>query len=210
MRYIVSLAAGILVALGLFLIMHGLISGDSGITDADVDRQRIEFVRVKRDQLENVKERRKPPPPEEPKEPPPPPKLTQQRTDKPPPDMPPIRAPQVNVPFSSGSGPYLGQWKAGDPAAEGDAIPIVRIEPQWPREALLKGISGRVRIELTIAEDGTVDDPRVIESEPRRMFDREAIRAVRKWKFKPRIVDGKPVPRRATVTLEFNLEEDAA
>jgi len=54
---------------------------------------------------------------------------------------------------------------------------------------------------------GTVKDPRVIEAEPARIFNREAIRAILKWKFKPRVVDGIAVERRATQIIDFSLDE---
>ena len=85
-------------------------------------------------------------------------------------------------------------------------MPIVRIDPQWPREALVEGIEGYVIVEVLIASDGSVRSAVVVESEPRRMFDRNVIRAVLKWKFKPRIVNGVPVERRAIQRLDFNLD----
>jgi protein TonB len=206
MRLIVSSILGVLVAVALFLLMNRLISGDNNV---DRDREqalRLDFIQVDQDELENIRERRKPPKPEPPKEPPPPPKLEVQDQDRPQRDMPRIDMPRVNVGLASGAGPFLGNWSAGDPSAEGDVIPIVRIEPQFPREALIEGISGWVEIEFTIEADGTVSDPKITGSQPRRMFDRNAIRAIYKWKFKPRIIDGKPVPRRATQRLEFNLD----
>jgi protein TonB len=119
--------------------------------------------------------------------------------------MPEIEMPQISIGVAGGAGPYLGNWSAGDPGAEGDVIPIVRIEPQYPREALVDGISGWVEIEFTIEPDGTVSDPKIVASNPRRIFDRNVIRAIYRWKFKPRIVDGKPIARRATQRLEFNI-----
>ena len=86
-------------------------------------------------------------------------------------------------------------------------IPIVRIDPQWPREALLEGIQGWVEVEFTILPDGSVADPRVVNSEPRRVFDRNALRAILRWKFKPRIVDGQPVSRQATQRIDFILDQ---
>jgi protein TonB len=118
-----------------------------------------------------------------------------------------IDMPKIDVPVATGGGPYLGNWQENMSAAEGDVIPIVRIDPQWPREALLNGIEGWVKVEFTILADGTVTDPVVLEAEPRRMFDRNALRAILKWKFKPRIIDGKPVERRATQTIEFSLDQ---
>jgi protein TonB len=133
--------------------------------------------------------------------------LTVAKQDQPPPTPLDMETPDIDMGFS-GSGPYLGSWRAGDAAAEGDVIPIVRIEPQYPREALLKGIEGWVKIQFTIREDGTVDNPTVLGAEPRRLFNRAAIRAILRWKFKPRIVDGRPVSRIAEQVIEFKLNAD--
>ncbi len=167
----------------------------------------LDFIQVDQDEIENIRKRTPPPKPEPPKKPPPPPKLTVDAMDRPQQQMPKMQMPRIDLGIGAGSGPYLGNWSAGDASAEGDVIPIVRIEPQFPREALVKGIEGWVVVEFTIEPDGTVSDPRVVDSNPRRMFDRNAIRAIYKWKFKPRIVDGQPVARRATQRLDFNLNE---
>ena len=58
----------------------------------------------------------------------------------------------------------------------------------------------------TIATDGSVKDVWVIQAEPKRVFDRNVIRAVLKWKFKPRIINGVPVERKAIQMLEFTLD----
>ena len=207
MRILISAFSGIVIALLLFWLMHSLISGSR---DFDRDRDqafRLDFIQVDQDELERIKERKPPPEPEPPKKPPPPPKLTVSNPDRPQQNMPQVDMPRISLGVASGSGPYLGNWSAGDPVAEGDVIPIVRIQPQFPREALIEGISGYVIVEFTIEPDGSVSDPKVVESEPRRMFDRNAVRAIYKWKFKPRIVDGQPVARRATQRLDFNLNQ---
>ncbi|MEM7452304.1 MAG: energy transducer TonB [Pseudomonadota bacterium] len=205
MRFVLSVFSGIVVALGLFLLMHALIAGTPDIGDKDAERLSMDFVRVKQDEIQNQKERRKPPEPEKPKEPPPPPKLNIQNQQKPPPDMPDIQAPAVNVPIASGTGPYLGGWSPGEQAPEGDVIPIVSIQPQYPREAALEGLEGWVELEFTIEADGSVSDVSVVNSQPRRIFDRNAQRALYKWKFKPRVVDGQAIARRARITLDFSL-----
>jgi protein TonB len=204
-RILVSALFGTAVAVSLFLLMHSLISGSGRVERDRNDALRIDFIKVDRDELENIRERRKPPKPEPPKKPPPPPKLNVDNQDRPQQEMPRIDMPRVSTGLSGGSGPFLGTWSAGGPSAEGDVIPIVRIEPQYPRQALIEGVSGYVVIEFTIEPDGSVSDPKILESQPRRMFDRNAVRAIYKWKFKPRIVDGKPVARRATQRLEFSL-----
>ena len=88
-------------------------------------------------------------------------------------------------------------------------IPIVRIDPQWPREALIEGTEGWVEVEFTILPDGSVEDPIVTDSEPRGLFDRNALRAILRWKFKPRVVDGEAVSRRAEQRIDFILNPEA-
>ncbi len=206
MRYLISTGAGLVVALLLFLFMHTLISGGQRFDASAAGGKVVEFIRVQPDEMTRLKDRVPPKKPPEPKKPPTPPKVKIADSTRPPPVPLNMEMPTVSVPVSTGSGPYIGQWTPGDPAAEGDVIPIVRIDPQWPREALLSGTEGWVMVEFTITEDGSVTDPRVMESEPRRLFDRNAIRAILKWKFKPRVIDGKPVRRRATQRIDFKLD----
>lgn len=58
---------------------------------------------------------------------------------------------------------------------------------------------------LVINPDGTVRDAKVIDANPRGVFERAAIAAILKWKFKPRVIDGQPVDQSATQTLNFTL-----
>ena len=47
----------------------------------------------------------------------------------------------------------------------------------------------------------------VIDAEPKRVFDKEAKRALRKWKYKPKVVDGKAMKQVGlTVRLDFNMD----
>jgi protein TonB len=57
--------------------------------------------------------------------------------------------------------------------------------PRYPADALRSGTSGEVLVELTIGTDGSVTDARVLRATPARVFDREALSAVRRWKFEP-------------------------
>jgi protein TonB len=122
-------------------------------------------------------------------------------------NMPKLDMPNLDVPLSGGEGIFIGNFQQVDKTAEGDIIPVVVIRPMYPREAAIGGIEGWVKVEFTITEVGTVTDPRVIEAEPARIFNREAIRAILKWKFKPRVVDGIAVERRATQIIDFSLDE---
>ena len=125
-------------------------------------------------------------------------------------NMPALDLPDLDVPVSGGEGMYLGNFATVDRTEEGDIIPVVVIRPMYPRDAAIKGQEGWVKIEFTITSIGTVKNPRVIDSKPPRVFNREAIRAILKWKFKPRVVDGVAVERMATQVIDFSLDESGA
>ena len=204
-RFLASLLLGVAVTLVLFFIMQALIDSGDQAYRSDSDGQIMEFVRIKDDESLSLKDRRKPKKPEPPKKPPPPPKMIVEKQVKPTMNKVKIDIPNIDLPTIAGGGPFLGNW-AGNPLAEGDVLPIVRIDPQWPREVLVEGIEGYVIVEVIIAADGSVASAVVIESVPRRLFDRNVIRAVLKWKFKPRIINGVAVERRAIQRLDFSLD----
>jgi len=209
MRFILSLFIGLVSGFLLFLLMQSLISGSADLDGNSGDNIALDFVHIEEDQNVKLKERVKPPPPPPPKEPPPPPKMEIAQTDKPPPTPMDFESPDVDLPSVSGSGPFLGTWTPGSkaPAPEGDAIPIVRILPQYPRKAAMDGIEGWVKLTFTINPDGSVSNPKVIDAKPRRIFDSAAKKTIRRWKYKPRVVDGQAVSREWTTTMEFNLNK---
>lgn len=89
------------------------------------------------------------------------------------------------------------------------ATPLVRVEPRYPVDAARDGITGWVRLGFSIDESGSVTDVSVIQSEPRSIFDREAIRALRRWKYQPQIIDGKAIKQtNLQVQLDFQLQTD--
>ncbi|MUV13179.1 TonB family protein [Lysobacter sp. HX-5-24] len=70
--------------------------------------------------------------------------------------------------------------------------------PRYPAEAARRNQSGEVRMEITVGTDGTVTAARVVDANPPRVFDREALAAVKKWKFAP--IDA---PVTTTRTINF-------
>lgn len=73
--------------------------------------------------------------------------------------------------------------------------------PHYPETARLAGIEGVVMVEVVISEAGDVTDARVVRSIP--FLDDAAIAAVKTWRFAPSVVNGRPVPVRMTVTVNF-------
>jgi protein TonB len=88
---------------------------------------------------------------------------------------------------------------------EEEVVALLKTAPKYPRKAARSGKQGWVKIEFTITAQGEVVDPKVIASKPRRIFDRAAFKAIKQWRFKPKMVDGKAVPRRAVQVIEFKL-----
>jgi protein TonB len=207
-RLIAAAIMAIAVTFGLFLFMHKLIS--SGSDDpSDLEAiSGIHFGPIEIPDDISTKTRRIPKKPPPPKDPPPPPKMVISKMDQAVQNMPRIDMPNVDLPMVGGSGMFIGNFQQVDRTAEGDIIPVVVIRPMYPREAAIQGIEGWVKVEFTITAIGTVKDPRVLEAEPKRIFNREAIRAILKWKFKPRVQDGVAVERRATQIIDFSLSDE--
>ena len=87
------------------------------------------------------------------------------------------------------------------PAAAAPAAslrPVSTPAPRYPADALRSGTAGEVLVELTVGTDGSVTAARVLRATPARVFDREALNAVKRWKFEP---VGAPVTTRRTLAF---------
>jgi len=83
---------------------------------------------------------------------------------------------------------------------------VVRIEPRYPRKAALAGVEGWVKLSFTINEYGGVADVNVIEAYPKDIFNKAAMRALVKWKYKPKIVNGIALKQtNLTVQIDFKM-----
>ncbi len=201
LRYTLSALVATGVTFGLFYLMQALIS--MGVAEAEqvFTGQVLEFVRLKRDSELELKKRRMPdkkPPEEEP----PPPELDLAR---------PVRPDQGldGMTIAVASQVDVGGLDLGMVASDQDIVPIVRVEPQYPIRAQELGIEGWVQIDFTISAAGTVKDPVVVAFHPSSVFNRAAIRAIRKWKYSPKIEDGVAVERTGVnVRINFTLEND--
>ena len=73
----------------------------------------------------------------------------------------------------------------GDDGTEIDVTRISSPAPEYPRRAIRLGVEGSVRLEFDVDTDGSVLDPYVVESSPAGVFDRAAIKSVRKFLYQP-------------------------
>jgi protein TonB len=81
-------------------------------------------------------------------------------------------------------------------AASQQLRPISTPQPKYPPDAYRSGTSGEVEVEFTVGADGAVTGARVVRASPPRVFDREALAAVKRWRFQP---VGSPVTTRRTI-----------
>ena len=90
-----------------------------------------------------------------------------------------------------------------------DSLPIVKVAPVYPEEAIAEGIEGHVLLEFTVTEQGGVRDPVVVEADPPGTFDKAAVAAVEKFKYKPKVVDGKAVAVEGVRNrISFEISDD--
>jgi protein TonB len=88
------------------------------------------------------------------------------------------------------------------PASAGvdDPKPVARANPQYPYGALHRGIEGWVLVEYTVNQRGQVVMPRVLEASPRGVFEREALRALSRWRYEP--LSGEPKTMKVKLTFQ--------
>ncbi|MGH6961218.1 MAG: energy transducer TonB [Dongiaceae bacterium] len=189
---------------GVFWSMHLLIAGGRYMAEKGERLPTVDFVRLKKDSDLETRERRKPPKPEPPKQPPPP----KMKIDTPPPESPPtpFQMPKLDLPTNVTGGPFMGSYVGGDASGYSDLTALIRLTPQYPRQALRDGIEGWVDFEVTVNPDGTVKTARPIRAQPRGVFEAAATQSILKWKFRPKVVDGKPLEAKGTQRVEFKLE----
>lgn len=189
---------GLLVALGLARFMSFLIHA-SEMRLADANRtQMLDFVRVRRDESVARRDRK----PERPK------------VDKAP-ESPPLDsssnaaqsvALNVVAPTNITADLELG---VGMVTGDGNYLPIVKVAPVYPRQALERGIVGDCMVRYTVTAAGTVTDVEVVEEACEVMaFRRPSIEAAKRFKYKPRVIDGAAVEVRGVRNVfHFELQE---
>lgn len=196
LRYTSAVLLGTVATFGLLTLMRSVIADPLPAVDSGVEGHMVGWARI-------VKEREPIIDPPTPKRPPPP--------DEPPPPLP--------IVFGD-DGPTIGGWEEPKPPAvggvdfrspyldDGEYLPIVRVSPIYPRRALSRGIEGYVLVEFVVTETGTVRDPVVLFADPPGFFERAAVTAVLKFKYKPKVAGGKPMAVSGVRSrIVFEMEE---
>lgn len=205
LRLPLAFVVAIGVTLGLFWFMFRLISTDAQLAENNSQTAMVDFVRLQRDTETRKKQRQKQPPPKV-KKPTIPKVSTSAAQNNPAAEVLSISVPNVQADVSISAGQsFLAGAKVGMGFGDSDVLPLVKARAVYPQAALSRGISGSVTAKLIINERGTVDKVEILEAKPAGVFNREAIRAFYRYKFKPKLLDGKPVLQVVTQTVEFNI-----
>jgi protein TonB len=180
-RYSTAIGMGAIATIALLFLMQALIVLQPGAYSEPRPRSKIQIVRVKKD--EQVRTREIPRPDEALKtaEPLPPRPVTEygdqlsiSRAIAPPP-----------APTSSRAVTALRM-------TDGPLVAIVRVQPVYPAIAEARGLEGWALIEFDVLPDGRVANAFIVDSSSH-LFEKAALNAAYRFRFKPRVVDGEPV-----------------
>jgi protein TonB len=84
-------------------------------------------------------------------------------------------------------------------------VPVRTVQPEYPESLRKAGAMGVVVVKCTIDEQGNVVEP-TVEKSTNPDFDKSAVDAVKKWKFKPAKLDGSPVAKKVSIPIKFQVE----
>ena len=195
-RYLFGVLIGGVVTFALLWLMRSVIANPDAATDSGIKGVVVDFVKVQEDQEVQIKQLKPKPPP--------------------PPDQPPPNMPKPTFDSDVSTGVEIGAVavnvdvtiEGGGFSHDGEYLPIVKVAPIYPRRAQTRGIEGFVLLEFVVTATGAVRDPVVVEAEPPGIFDRAAINAALKFKYKPKVVNGAPIEVAGVRNLiKFELQE---
>jgi protein TonB len=200
-RYATALAVAAAITFGLFYMMQSMIARGS-IGYESEKRVVLDFVRYKRDEQLQTKKRQKPRKVER-KEPPPPQMPVQKMAQAPNKQALRVDAPPFRPQLAFAGGPHLGSAPS-----DSYAVPLVRVDPRYPRRAQSRAVEGWVHLRFTVTPEGTTRDIVILDADPPNYFEKSAINAVKKYKYKPRFENGVPVEQEGVeLVLSFELAD---
>ncbi len=182
-RYFVSTVLGVAVTFGLFFVMQSLIATGKGASTESRSFQIVDFIRVEREEIVEAK-KEKPEKPPEPEAHPDIPRIDSLEDSFDPIEVAALSSPLIDVRLHIGG--------VGFDVSDGDFLPIIKVAPIYPARAIRLHLEGYVIVEFTVTRTGSVKDVVVLESTSP-IFEKAAMVAAYKFKYKPRVVNGEPV-----------------
>ncbi|MBL4631520.1 MAG: energy transducer TonB [Paraglaciecola sp.] len=203
-RYMVSFIAALAFSASFFFVLVDVIDVHQTKITSDDDLRLVEFIRLKKEDPLQKKVRVKP------KKTKPKKKPLRPKISTPKPEQPKVSHTKLNLnkhlnldltaTSALGDAYVMG---FGESAIYASVLPLVRVDPINPKRAKMMKKEGYVKLEFTITQFGNVKDIVVAESKRDNLFDYSAIRALTKWKFKPKLENNIAIEQRAMVQLNF-------
>lgn len=81
---------------------------------------------------------------------------------------------------------------------------VNRVEPAYPRIAVVSGVQGQVKLHAIIARDGSIQSLNVISGHP--LLVRAALEAVGQWRYRPYLLNGEAVEVETFITVNFRKD----
>jgi TonB family protein len=94
--------------------------------------------------------------------------------------------PKLSVPISQGTS---------------GGVLLRKVQPVYPAEARRLHMAGSVVIDAVVNVEGQVDDLKLVSGDP--LLSAAAMDAIRKWRYSPYLLNGKPIPRQTRITISF-------
>ena len=195
-RALTSASTSMVVTLALLFGMHLLIATGQTIITEPRDRHMLDWVRVVREEDLQVEE-----------------------TILPPIDKPPI-PPPATIPETAPSGVTGVGFTVAPPAppterttiggfglSDGPLVNIIKVQPRYPVAAQTRGLEGTVIVQFDVTPQGVVENVVVVESS-NSIFNKAAIEAAYRFKYRPKVVDGTSYGERGLRQLfRFDMED---
>ncbi len=205
MRVLSALISGIAISIALFFGMHLLISNDA---NAFKDKKDIPHLVYLSEKQESKLERKKRVKPKEPPKKEPPKKIKMVKVNM---------TPKVNQnvkvkPMTTHIPKVMDISAISSLSGAQVAVPtqsvfnayglqtLKRVHPKYPRRAKLQRKEGYVELAFYINSTGEVSNVSVIDSKPKGVFENSAIKAIKRWRFKP-----SSEAKNATIKFNFRL-----
>ena len=193
-----SIVVGGIATFGLFVLMHELIKTDDAVIVTMLPIYAETSIYQEHEEKINKITRMKPPPP----------LVVQPKVARE--DIPASVTPNdtfddrifVEIP------PTDVKTDIGDTKMQTEARPLVRFNPEYPPVAARDGVEGWVELSFSIDASGAVINVEVLNSDPKRIFDKAAKRALKRWKYQAKIEQGRAIVQHGlSVMLDFKISQ---
>ncbi|HEY7774325.1 MAG TPA: TonB family protein [Marinagarivorans sp.] len=171
-KWVSAAATALATTIALIALMHILIATPRVAMPTVTERPRIDFV-LKEPTIETLKVAPLPPKPV----------VAEQQ---------PVLPPLDYEVIEGGEGGFLAPAPSAptgnpSPVSLMSAFPVARlmVAPDYPLTAARSGIEGYVDVRFDVSKTGATMNAEIIASEPEKIFDKSALRAIERWKFMP-------------------------